>query len=97
LNINEKDLKLQHHKSNNEGQYTISDPTTALGREEGSRNENILGEPSNLFELSGYTRKKSHNAEGPSKNVRPGMMMPRIMLNFHGDDAAFFAQRRDRI
>ena len=91
-----KDLKLQHHKSNNEGQYTISDPTTAMGGEEGSRNENILGEPSNIFELSGYTRKKSHNAEVPSKNVRPGMM-PRIMLNFHQDDAAFFAQRRDRI
>jgi hypothetical protein len=51
-----KDLKLQHYKSNNEGQNKISDPTTAMGGEEGSRNENVLGEPSNLFELSGYTR-----------------------------------------
>ena len=51
-----KDLKLQHYKSNNEGQNKISDPTTAMGGEEGSRNENVIGEPRNLFELSGYTR-----------------------------------------
>ena len=51
-----KDLKLQHFNSNKEGQYTISDPTNAIYGEEGSRNENVQGEPSNIFELSGYTR-----------------------------------------
>lgn len=52
LNIELKALKLQHQRSNCQGQHNQSDPTTAMGGEDGSRNENFLGEPSNIFELS---------------------------------------------